>query len=56
MTCESDGLRLERLARMAEADNWLHGFVPRRRRWCHAPASLVIIGGVLAACFVLFGL
>ena len=50
-TREPEGLRLERLARMAEADNWLHGFEPRRRSRRHllalAGAAAIALGLVV---------
>lgn len=43
-------LRLDRLARMAAADNWLHP-TSRRRRWCRTLAFLA--GAATAALAIL---
>jgi fatty acid desaturase len=50
-TRDPDQLRLERLARMAEADNWLHGLErPRRRRRLIVIVAIsVVLAGCLAA-------
>lgn len=53
---DDPGLDPERLARMAEADNWLHAPGPRRRRWARGARYAEALLGLICVAAMMLGL